>query len=332
MHPFTEISTQAVSVKDRLSLWGEAIWRNVGGLRSEAFGEDNFNGRIVTTSAGYLRLCRLEATSHRVVRTPELIRAADEGYLKVVAQLHGRACFQQAGREVWLSPGDWSVYDTTRAYTVTNPVSVEQLVIMIPKRCLPEALPDGSLESLVMHRLSGQQGVGRLAWDTMLSLYQELPKLSEKAADGMANVLTELVHLSLLDVQGRSSALSQREVLRDRIVGHVARHLRDPSLSVDAIARALNCSRRHLYNAFAQEPDGVAGYIVKQRAAHARMTLDDPRNASRSLTDVAYDCGFSRPSQLTQVFRAHFGMPPGEYRARQQLAASKCAPEGCGGP
>jgi hypothetical protein len=205
MRTFTEISTTGLSVRDRLAEWGEAVWRNIGGLRSEAFGEANFNGRIVMTNAGYLRLCRLEATSHRVVRTPELVRSSDEGYLKVVAQLQGRACFQQAGREVWLSPGEWSVYDTTRAYTVTNPVSVEQLVIMIPKNRLPGVLPYGTLESVVVHRLSGHQGLGRLAWDTMLSLYQELPTLGDKAADGMANVVTELVHMSLLDVHGRSS-------------------------------------------------------------------------------------------------------------------------------
>lgn len=327
MHPSTEFITTGMSIKDRLSLWGEAIWRSMDGLRLEIFGGENFNGRIVGATAGDLRLCRLDVTNHRVVRTPDSIRKADEGYLKVVAQLSGRACFQQAGREVWLSPGEWGVYDTTRAYTVANAGSVEQLVVMIPKHRLPETLPDRSLESVVVRRLSGHRGVSRLAWETMLSLYQELPLLGNKAADGMANVVTELVHLSLLDLQGRNSnSSSQREVLRDRIVGHVARHFRDPRLNVDAVAQALNCSRRHLYNAFANEPNGVAGYIVKQRAAHARLILSDPRNSTRSLTDVAYDSGFSRPSQLTQVFRTHFGVSPSEYRAGVQRAEPAAGP------
>lgn len=311
MHSLTEISTEGNTLKDRLGLWSEAVLTNIGGLRSESFGEENFNGRIMSTTAGYLSLCRLEATSHRVVRTPESARNADQAYLKIVAQLHGRACFQQGGREVWLSPGEWSVYDTSRPYTVINPVSVEQLIVMIPKTQLPEVLP---YESFVVHHLSGRSGIGRLAWDAMLSLYQELPSMSVQAANGMAGVLTELVHLSLIDLQGRSSHMSQREALRDRIVGHVARHLHDPRLNVDAIAQALNCSRRHLYNAFGQDQGGVAGYIVKQRLALARRKLEGPANAARTLTDLAYECGFSRPSQMTQLFRAQFGMTPREYR------------------
>ena len=317
MHSLTEISTSGFAHKDKLSLWSETVWRDIGGLRSESFGDADFEGRIVSTSAGYLRMCRLEATSHRVVRTPELIRQSDEGHLKIAAQLHGRACFEQGGREVWLSPGEWSLYDTTRAYTVTNPVSVEQLVVMIPRSRLPEVK---SCDSMVVQRLSGRQGMGKLAWDTMLSLYQELPSMSERAAVGMADVVTELVHLCLLDAQGQASPQSQRLALRDRIVGHVARHLCDPQLNIAGIARALNCSRRHLYNAFANEPDSLADYVVKQRAAHVRQMLEDPRNATRSLTDVAYACGFSRPSQLTQVFRAQFGVTPSEYRALQLAA------------
>lgn len=45
----------------------------------------------------------------------------------------------------------------------------------------------------------------------------------------------------------------------------MAQHLADPGLTVDRLARALNCSRRQIYNAFAEEPDGVAGYILARR-------------------------------------------------------------------
>lgn len=320
MNAITELSTSGMALKDRLGLWGETVWRHIGGLRSETFGDANFNGRIVVCDAGYLRICRLEATAHRVVRTPDLIRQSDQGYLKVVAQLQGRACFHQADREVWLSPGEWSVYDTTRSYTVTNPESVEQLVLMIPKSRLPDIVTDASL---VVRCLSGRQGIGRLAWDTMLNLYRELPSMGDEAAAGMADVVTHLVHLSLVDLQGRTSQLSQREVLRDRIVSYIALQLSDPNLDGTRIARALNCSRRHLYNAFSEEPEGIAGLVLKQRLLQARQALDDPRNAWRTLGDIAYDCGFNRPAQFSQAFRARFGMTPSEYRAGRQ--EQRCA-------
>jgi hypothetical protein len=64
------------------------------------------------------------------VRTPQLIRSSDRAFIKVVAQLRGRACFEQCGRKAWLAPGEWSVYDTAQPYSVTNPEAVEQLVLL----------------------------------------------------------------------------------------------------------------------------------------------------------------------------------------------------------
>jgi transcriptional regulator GlxA family with amidase domain len=94
----------------------------------------------------------------------------------------------------------------------------------------------------------------------------------------------------------------------------VAQHLADPGLSVDAIARALNCSRRQLYNAFAEEPDGVAGYILAQRLAACRRLLADRGHAHRSLTDIAIGLGFQNMAHFSRVFRAQMGVAPSDYR------------------
>ena len=91
----------------------------------------------------------------------------------------------------------------------------------------------------------------------------------------------------MLDLAGIGTAVTQREALRERIKQHVGEHLGDPALTVDAIALALNCSRRQLYNAFAEEPDGVAGYILRRRLEACRRCFDDRAQAHRSITDIA---------------------------------------------
>jgi AraC-like DNA-binding protein len=140
--------------------------------------------------------------------------------------------------------------------------------------------------------------------------------MSAPAAQGVGDAITQLVRLSLLELAGMPTALTQREALRERIKRHVAEHLADPALSVDAVARALNCSRRHLYNAFAEEPDGVAGYILAQRLQACRVALDERRNQHRSLTAIALGLGFSNMAHFSRVFRAHVGVSPSEYRRR----------------
>ena len=104
------------------------------------------------------------------------------------------------------------------------------------------------------------------------------------------------------------------EALRERIKQQVGERLGDPALSVDGLALALNCSRRQLYNAFSEEPDGVAGYILRRRIEACRQTFDDRSNDRRSITDIAVAFGFSSMAHFSRVFRAHLGVPPSDYR------------------
>lgn len=313
-HLLTEVSTDAVAPRDRLHLWGDAVWRLIGGLESDAFGDEAFAGHITSGQAGYLNICRLDVSRHRVVRTPSLIRGSDRAYLKLVVQLQGRACFEQNGRQVWLQPGEWSVYDTTRAYAVTNPESVRQMVLMIPKDQLPERRL--RLDDLMVQRFSGTSGVSRLAWDTLRAAFDELPAMSQASADGVADVITELVQLSLLERNGQSSQISQREALRDRIDRYIDRHLADPQLSVEQVAAALNCSKRHLYNAYADGDETLAASIVARRLQACARDLLDPAQQHRSVTDIALGWGFSSSAHFSRLFRNHMGCSPSEYRAR----------------
>ncbi len=257
-------------------------------------------------------LTRLEANRHRVVRSSSLVRQSEVGYLKIVAPFVGCAGVEQKGREAWVTPDQWSIYDTTDSYAVANPVRVEHLIVMIPKDRLAER--GLSLDALMARRLGGSGGVSRLALETMRSAYRELPGMSETAARGVGDAITQFVHLSMLDLAGIGTAVTQREALRERIKQLVTERLADPGLSVDAIALALNCSRRQLYNAFAEEPDGVAGYILRRRLECCRATLADRAQQHRSITDIAFSFGFQNMAHFSRVFRSHLGLPPSDYR------------------
>lgn len=306
------MSTDQVSAPERAGFWADWIDRLFGGLNSDLYGDSEFDGRMSTVHAGDVVLTRLEANRHRVMRSPSLVRASQAGYLKIVAPYVGCAGVQQKGRETWVTPDQWSVYDTTDSYAVANPVRVEHLIVMLPKQRLAER--GLALEPLMARRLGGSGGVARMALETMRSAYRELPGMSETAARGVGDAITQFVHLSMLDLAGIGTAMTQREALRERIKQHVSEHLGDAGLSVDSLARALNCSRRHLYNAFAEEPEGVAGYILGRRLDTCRKAFDDRANDHRSITDIAFSFGFSSMPHFSRAFRAHLGLPPSDYR------------------
>lgn len=310
--PIHSMDTNQVAPRERVGLWTHWIDRLFHGLGSDLYGDTDFDGRMATVHAGDVVLTRLEANRHRVMRSPSLVRQSEVGYLKIVAPWVGCAGVEQKGREAWVTPDQWSIYDTTDAYAVANPVRVEHLIVMVPKERLVER--GLALDPLMARRLGGSGGVARLALETMRNAYKELPGMSEAAAKGVGEAITQFVHLSMLDLAGIGTAVTQREALRERIKQHVSDHLGDASLSVDAIALALNCSRRQLYNAFAEEPDGVAGYILRRRVEACRRAFDDRTQGQRSITDIALEFGFSNMAHFSRVFRAHLGLPPSDYR------------------
>jgi AraC-like DNA-binding protein len=117
------------------------------------------------------------------------------------------------------------------------------------------------------------------------------------------------------ELAGHETALTQREALRDRIRAYVQLHLRDPELSVDAIARALNCSRRHLYNAFAGDGESIAAYIQRLRLQACVRDLQQAGPHARPITDIALSWGFGNLSHFSRVFRDHTGKSPSEFRS-----------------
>jgi AraC-like DNA-binding protein len=306
-------STQTIPVKDRLPLWGESILRMSGGLCSRASEDQSFNARITWDRASYVELRKIEASQHSVVLAAQRAGRAPQAFLKVVAQLRGTTRFEQCGRCVWLCPGDWSVYDTTLAYSIDTPESAEQLVLLIPKEHLPERL---TLDQLTARRLSSVEGIARLTWNAMLATYEERPSMTAATAEGAADVVTQLVLLSLLELRGTSSTLSLREALRDRIKAYVDRNLHDSHLSVDSVARALSCSRRHLYNAFSNEHEGIAGYVLARRLDAARRAFEDPRHKDQSITAIAFNAGFKSSAHFCRAFTTRFGCSPREWRHR----------------
>ncbi len=308
----TTMNTDQVAPAERAGFWVDWMDRLFHGLKSDQYGDSGFDGRVSTLHAGDVVLTRLEANRHRVTRSPTQVRASDRGYLKIVAPWVGCAGVEQQGREAWVTPDQWSVYDTTEAYAVANPVRVEHLIVMVPKDRLAER--GLALGPLMARRLGGSGGIARIALETMRSAHRELPGLSPAAAQGVGDAITQFVHLAMLDLAGIATAVTQREALRERIKQHVADHLGDPGLTVDGIAWALNCSRRQLYNAFAEEPDGVAGYILRRRLEACRQSFDDRSQAQRSITDVALAHGFSNMAHFSRVFRQHLGLAPSDYR------------------
>ena len=320
------VSTQDVSGCHKLDLWGQSICELFGHLRSETFGDKSFVGRLEHCQLGDIRVCKLTASRHRVVRTSTFARRDDRGLLKVLLQKKGTSYFEQNGRTVFLSPGEWSIYDTARSYTVSNPHSVEQLILMVPR----EKIFTGGLDlsHLIVRRFAGNTGINKLTYQFITTMFDEMHMISLDAACGISDTIAELIRLALLghstDQNLPHSAPSLRHVQRDRIRGYIYSHLRDPELSIAHIAAALNCTKRYVHKVFQTEGTTVSDQIWRMRLARCREDLCNPAYASRSITHIAFSWGFNSSAHFSRTFKEEFGVCPRELR---KTLADKVLPE-----
>lgn len=306
------VSTDQVKPGERLALWTDLIWHLLGRLRSETFGDETFRGRMVHGEIGSVKMCRLSAGRHRVTRTPDLIRQDDRGYLKLVAQLEGSTWFEQNGRKTLLAPGEWSIYDTMKAYSVSNTSPIEQLVLLVPReKVLTSSM---KADDLMVQRYSARAGIGRLACDLMRTAFDEIPGSNPQSAEAIGDAITQLLRHSLLERSGLPTDLSHREALRDRIKAYIERNLRDPDLSIDRIAEAIHCSKRNLHKAFSQDGTTISDTIWRLRLERCRSDLVAPSCAWKSITEIAFSWGFNSSTHFSKAFKEAFGIPPRLYR------------------
>jgi AraC-like DNA-binding protein len=131
--------------------------------------------------------------------------------------------------------------------------------------------------------------------------------------------------LELLSVATKSPADSEHEVesarykalefRRTQVKSYINRHFGDPDLSVGTIAEVIHISPRYVQLAFASERMTPSEYIRQVRLeACARILAAG--ESQRSITEIAFNCGFNSSAYFSTQFRKHFGMSPRQYRAR----------------
>jgi len=307
------LSTDELAPGDRAAAWCDWMARLFHGLESDLYGDREFDGHLCSSRAGDVVMTKLEANRHRVVRHARPARASDADYVKIVAPWQGNAAVEQYGRQAWVRPGGWAIYDTTGSYEVANPERTQHLIVMLPRQQLAER--GLQLAPLMGRHVGGTSGIARVALEAMRSTYQELPSMTPEAARGAGDLILEMVRLSLRELAGRGNGATQIEAFKDRIRDYIGQHLRDPGLSIDRIGLALKCSKRHLHKAFTDEEDTLAHYILRRRLQACMRDLKHPEHRRRTITDIAFSWGFNNGAHFSRVFREHAGLSPSDFRA-----------------
>lgn len=92
------------------------------------------------------------------------------------------------------------------------------------------------------------------------------------------------------------------------------------NIKVKHLASSIGISRSHLTSlfkaAFGMPPHR---WLLQKRLETARTLLTDE---ARSITEIAFSCGFNSSQHFATAFRARFGVAPSAYRRSRNRAAA----------
>ncbi|MGE5152209.1 MAG: helix-turn-helix domain-containing protein, partial [Rhodospirillaceae bacterium] len=95
----------------------------------------------------------------------------------------------------------------------------------------------------------------------------------------------------------------------------------DPELTPARAAAAARISVRQLHLLFEPTGTSFAQHVLARRLSECRAALESPAQRGRTVTDIAFAWGFNNLASFYRAFRRHFGVGPGDVRAKRKPAA-----------
>lgn len=294
------LSTYVARVPDDLA---------VSGVTFKPGEENEFRGCIEYGDLGDSGICRVLSSSHRYVRNPKEVFNTESATM-VVLQTRGTSLFHQDGRKHCLAPGDWNIYDTTRPFSLASPGQNEHLVFLHRHgvaRDLRHAL------ERVPQRSFGRNGIERATRDLISTAFRECQKMSYRSGVAMAESIVQLIRPAVEEAAEMHSQTAP--TLKCQIIDFIEANLSDERLAVGTIAEAFGYSTRQIHRMFQDETGmTVSDYIWKSRLEHSLQDLRDAANQGLTITDIAFNWGFSNAAHFSRAFKDTYGITPRESR------------------
>ncbi|WP_249147415.1 helix-turn-helix domain-containing protein [Bradyrhizobium jicamae] len=268
-----------------------------------------FRGAIVRQDANPIRVSRVTATKHRVLRLRSHIARSTDDLCFINLQLEGVGRYLQRGHVQICAPGDMALVDTTEPFEIANTHDFRLFCFAVPRHLVPSCLLGSPRLSLTATEM------GRALSRTLVA-YADLcltsPFSSEIPALGGSHIV-DLISQIPSTLEQVSSESIKVPVLLSMMIDHIDRHIVDPDLSAVALARQFHCSERYVHKLFSTTEQTVGEHINARRIQLCTRNLLDP-GVRKTISEIAYAAGFRDISYFNHLFKRSLGMAPREFR------------------
>jgi len=289
-------------------------------------GEDTFESRFLTWRVGAFEMTRAMATSHVVgYRGPEHIASSEVDRFVLNVVLRGHVRHTQFGRTIDTPAGHLSLIDTRSPYRSEQLAATDALCVRLPGKPLREAM--GEAEDFCSVAIDARAGFNAALLEFLVTTWRSketLPALDRESFCADTIALLGRVYKRLQGgwraprFCGRTAAARPSpQPPYEKAMRFIEENLVDPGLSVASAADAAGISSGRLQAIARSKHVRIGRMILALRLEKCRQAMTDPRQHARSITAIAFDCGFSDAAHFSRAFKSKYGVSPRRFRKRE---------------
>ncbi|MEP1768748.1 MAG: helix-turn-helix domain-containing protein [Sulfitobacter sp.] len=292
--------------------WHQSTCRDFSTTECETLNNADFRGTVHSWTSGSIGLGDITAISRDtdmpLARRVSDIKKDPRDHIMICTVKHGKIELTQSDRRVKIGPGDVVLYDQSKAFRMNFVGNVRGLVAAIPRSHATSRL--NRVEKLTARKVPVNSQAGKF---TRLILDQLQPD-----SGSTDNALSKNVEASALDLIFGSIDHSfssngivekaHKEKQLDEIQKFMRKNLADAELNIDVICGMHGISARSLNRLFSAEGTTPMRWLWQARLEGARREI--LKNQHASITNIAFDFGFSDPSHFSRAFKRAFGVAP----------------------
>lgn len=222
---------------------------------------------------------------------------------------------EHCGRTAEYRSGDWSLGSTAEPHKATLGARRHRAMTVRLPSYMGTAV---QLDTDHLGRLMSQdRPLNKLVSNYVLTLATggQIPDAASSAA--VARNLMELIALA---------ANSEPEACRNgfasgmllALTQYLDAHYARPELSPAHAAAHLGITTRHVHRLLERAGMTFSGQLFQLRLEHAHGLLSNANYRHLSITDIAYDCGFSDLAHFSRRYREMYGQSPSDTRGSRR--------------
>ena len=311
------MTTDSVLPRERTEFWADLVSRHVTPMCIQPAGGEPVRGEVQALTIGDLCVAQVSGRGvHASHSRPQIARARSHLYA-VCVHIDGEARIRRRGELISLQRGDIFVTDSRHEFSLDLERPWRHLLITLPTQWIdsrvarPELLSGTVLRGHPLARLWASHLASGFALSGDFS-----PAAATLFSRHSIDLLGQLLEEAHCDHPTPSEAM--RAAIFQKACHLIALKYGDASLTPAAIAQGLKVSTRTLARIFAANDETVMRRIFDERVRQASRLLTAPQAAHRSVTEIAFACGFSDASHFGRAFAARMHMTPSQLRRRQQ--------------